>query len=90
MAFVMIFNVPGMNAEQYDATIKGLEAAGASAPDGRLYHVAAATETGWMVVDVWESMEQFERFGETLVPVLHAAGVEPAEPEVHAVHNIIA
>lgn len=89
MALVMTFNIPGMTADQYDRVIEGLEAAGAEAPDGRLYHVAAATETGWMVVDVWESEEQFGRFGETLIPVLQAAGVTPADPVVRPVHNTI-
>jgi hypothetical protein len=34
------------------------------------------------VVDVWESQEAFERFGETLVPLLQELEVD-AQPEVY-------
>ena len=87
MAIVAEFNIPGMTAEQYDRTVQELEAKGAGAPEGRIFHVAAPTDTGWFVVDVWESEEYFSRFGETLIPILVAAGVTPVQPEVRPVHN---
>jgi hypothetical protein len=40
------------------------------------------------VFDVWESMEQFEKFGETLVPIMNALGADPGEPMVMNVHNL--
>ena len=40
------------------------------------------------VFDVWESMEQFQKFGETLVPILNKLGVDPGEPQVSTVHNL--
>lgn len=89
MAIVAAFNIPGMTADQYDRVVQELEAKGAEAPEGRTFHVAAPTDTGWLVVDVWESEEHFGRFGETLIPVLVAAGVTPAQPEIHPVHNIM-
>ncbi len=87
MAIVAEFNIPGMTADQYDRTVQELEAKGAGAPEGRIFHVAAPTDTGWFVVDVWESEEHFGRFGETLIPILMAAGVTPVQPEVRPVHN---
>ncbi len=89
MAIVAAFNIPGMTADQYDRVLQELEAKDAGAPEGRIFHVAAPTDTGWLVVDVWESEEHFGRFGETLIPVLMAAGVTPAQPEIHPVHNIM-
>lgn len=89
MAIVAAFNIPGMTVEQYDKTVKDLEAAGAGSPDGRLYHVAAAADGGWFVADIWESPEHFEKFGETLIPILQGAGVTPVEPTIYPVHNII-
>ncbi len=89
MAIVASFNIPGMTADQYDRVAQELEAKGAEAPEGRIFHVAAPTDTGWLVVDVWESEEHFGRFGETLIPVLMAAGVTPAPPEIHPVHHIM-
>ena len=40
------------------------------------------------VFDVWESMEEFQKFGETLMPILTGLGVEPSEPMVMTVHNL--
>ena len=80
MAIVASFNIPGITADQYDRVAQALEAKGAEAPEGRIFHVAAPTDTGWLVVDVWESEEHFGRFGEMLIPVLMAAGVTPAQP----------
>jgi hypothetical protein len=89
MALVAIFDVPGMTAEQYDQTVRELEKAGLGNPDGRLYHVAASKDGGWLVVDVWESEEKFGGFGESLMPILQAEGVPPAEPQIYPVHNTI-
>ncbi len=88
MAIVVEFNAPGMTASQYDSVLRALESKGVGSPDGRVYHVGAPSADGWFVVDVWESQEQFDRFGEVLVPTLQAAGVT-ATPEVRPVHNII-
>jgi hypothetical protein len=40
------------------------------------------------IFDVWDSMEQFEKFGETLVPILSDLGVDPGQPGVSAIHNV--
>ncbi len=89
MAVTAVFEVPGMTSQQYDTVIKNLEARGAGAPDGRLYHVASPTPDGWLVVDVWESEEKLGKFAETLMPVLASAGVQPPAPKVYKAHNII-
>ena len=88
MAIVVEFNAPSMTATQYDSVLRDLESKGVGAPDGRVYHIAAPNLDGWFVVDVWESQEQFDRFGAVLLPTLQAAGVT-ATPEVRPVHNII-
>jgi hypothetical protein len=41
------------------------------------------------VFDIWESQEEFEAFGATLVPILGEFGIELNEPMVAPVHNII-
>ena len=38
---------------------------------------------------VWDSKEQFEAFAARLMPILTEVGIDPGEPEVHEVHNII-
>ena len=89
MAIVIEFNFPGTTVQQYEEVSRGLEAKGLAAPQGRQYHVAAPSDTGWFVVDVWDSVEQFNTFGETLMPLLEAAGIPNVLPEIREVHNII-
>jgi hypothetical protein len=40
------------------------------------------------VFDVWESTEQFEKFGETLLPIMSKLGANPGEPTIMKVHNV--
>ena len=89
MTIAILFDIPGATQQQYDEVTQKLEVAGEGAPPGRLYHVSGPTQVGWRVVDVWESQEQFERFGQTLLPLLQEAGFPPFEPESWPVHNII-
>lgn len=85
---IAVFEVPGMNAGQYDNIIERLEAAGEGEPDGRLFHVTGPRGDGWLVVDVWESREKFERFGQTLMPIAHELGLNP-QPQLYPVHSLI-
>jgi hypothetical protein len=89
MALGMYFTPSSFTPAKYDDTISRLKAAGAGAPAGRLYHVALESDGQIQVFDVWESQESFEAFGRTLVPILAELGVEPGEPQVSRVHNII-
>ena len=78
-----------MNAAEYDRVIQDLERRGVGTPAGRSYHFAAPSADGWFVVDVWESQEQFDKFGEVLMPTLQAAGITAAVPEIRPIHNTI-
>lgn len=89
MSIGIYFPIPSMSPAQYDEVLVQLEAAGASAPDGRTYHCAFAAGEGLHVFDVWDSEEAFGAFGETLMPILAGVGVDPGEPMISAVHNII-
>jgi hypothetical protein len=33
-------------------------------------------------------MEQFEKFGETLVPIMKKLGADPGQPQIMKVHNV--
>ena len=91
MAFIFTFDPQGsmMNATQYDDLIKKLESAGAGKPKGRLYHVCYGEPGDLHVTDVWDSMENFEKFGQTLLPLLQKQGIDPGQPKVFPVHNTI-
>ena len=90
MAILTVFNMPSMDVEKYMQGVKDLEAAGLGTPKGRTYHVAALQQDGGvMVTDVWDSPEDLDEFGKTLIPVLKKTGVTPVEPKVYPVANVI-
>jgi hypothetical protein len=78
-----------MSAQQYDECIKRLTKAGAAHPPGRVYHSAFGTADSLAVFDVWTSQAAFEAFGATLMPILQDLGVDPGQPAVMPVHNVI-
>ncbi len=89
MALGFYFSPESFTVEQYNEAIRRLEAAGAGAPPGRSYHCALAGEKGLHVFDVWDSQESFDKFGETLMPIMAELGADPGEPRVVEIHNII-
>ena len=89
MAVLMRFMPSGFTAAQYSEVIKRLEAAGAGHPPGRLYHVCFGDEANLRISDIWDSRENFEKFFETVGPIMQDLGVGAAEPEFLEVHNTI-
>ena len=78
-----------MTAQQYDECIKRLQKARAGHPPGRVYHACFGTNESVTVFDVWTSQAAFEKFGQTLMPILHQLGVDPGQPRVMEIHNVI-
>ncbi len=89
MALGMYFTPSGFTPAMYDEAIKRLGAAGAGAPAGRSLHIAFEVGGLIQVFDVWDSEESFMAFGQTLIPILSELGVEPGEPQVSPIHNVI-
>ena len=78
-----------VTTEQYDETIRRLEKSGDWLPEGLEYHVAFKSDGKFRVSEIWDSQEQFEAFGEHLMPVLNDVGIEPGKPEMLEIHNIV-
>ena len=89
MAIAVYFHPESMDRAKYEQTIKELNAAGAGNPAGRLHHSAFGPEDGLMVYDVWDSQQSFDKFGETLMPILQKIGIDPGQPDVMPVVNMI-
>jgi hypothetical protein len=89
MALGFYFTPSGFTRDKYDEALRQLDAAGAGAPEGRRYHAALETNGEIQVFDVWDSQEKFDAFGETLIPIMSGLGVDPGEPMVSPVHNVI-
>ena len=89
MALGFYFAPAEMTAQLYDTVIRKLEAAGAGKPAGRSYHACFGPSDKLAVFDVWDSQESFDRFGETLMPIMKEIGLDPGQPQVMPIHNII-
>ena len=90
MAFVVRFVPKSMSAQKYDEVMQRLEAAGATKPKGRLFHVAFGPKDALLVSDIWDTQENFDRFGQTLMPILQELGVDPGTPQFIEVHHFLA
>lgn len=72
----------GVTTQQYDETISRLESDGGDfPPDGMEYH-CAFRQTATFASASWDSKEQWEAFGQRLMPILADVGIEPGAPEI--------
>jgi hypothetical protein len=90
MAFGLYFQPAGFTPAIYDEAVKQLEQAGAGVGKvpGRIFHCAMEAGGAIQVFDVWESMELFQKFGETLLPIMSKLGADPGEQQVATIHNM--
>jgi hypothetical protein len=89
MSVLIRFAPASLTAAQYDESIRKLEDAGDFPADGLDYHVCFGTEGNLRVSEIWDSQEQLDAFGEKLMPVLSEVGIDPGEPEIMPIHNIV-
>jgi len=80
---------PPMSAAQYDECTKLLRKAGAGHPRGRMYHASFGSPESVAVFDIWTSQAAFDAFGKTLMPIMQQMGVDPGQPHVMPLHNVI-
>jgi hypothetical protein len=92
---VAVFQSPSLTQERYEESLRRLSGgktrmqSPADWPvEGLLAHVAGQGESGFRVVDVWESEDSFRRFGETLMPILQEIGVE-GQPDIYPAHTFV-
>jgi hypothetical protein len=89
MSVLIRFAPASLTAAQYDESIRKLEEAGIFPPDGLDYHVCFGGEGSLRVSEIWDSQEQLDAFGERLMPILAEVGIEPGQPEVMSIHNVV-
>jgi hypothetical protein len=83
------FTPSTLTPDQYDETIRRLEKSGDWLPEGLESHVAFKSNGNLRVSEIWDSREHFDAFGERLMPVLKDVGIDPGQPEVLEIHNIV-
>lgn len=96
MAIVAVFEVSGMTRDQYEQStdrVTGGRGPVTKSDDwpvpGLISHTSAPMPDGWLVVDVWESEEAFQRFGEFIIPVLRELGAPEVTPKIYPVHTVV-
>ena len=89
MAIVAVFQDPSLTRKKYEDGISSMmngktrpESPGDWPVKGLLAHIAGDGPNGFRVVDVWESEESFQKFGETLMPIMEKLGIK-VEPEIY-------
>ena len=88
MSILARFTPNSLTAEQYDEAIREMDEVN-SPPEGRDYHVCFGSDGDLRVSEIWDSREQFEAYGEKLMPKLAEIGIDPGpEPEIIEIHNI--
>jgi hypothetical protein len=91
MAVAMFMHWPGLDADQYDALIARLDL-DANPAAGHVLHLAAVTEDGLEVCDVWQTEQAFHGFLEhRMMPAVAELQITGA-PEIRVVplHNLFA
>jgi hypothetical protein len=89
MSILIRFAPASLTAQQYDESVRRLQAAGDWPPDGLDYHVCFGTEGSLRVSEIWDSREQLDAFGERLMPILADVGIDPGQPELMEIYNVV-
>ena len=88
MSIAVRFSPKSLTIEKHNEVTRRLEETGAWPPDGLDYHVVFGSDGNLHVSEIWDSPEQFQTFGATLMPVLAEVGIEfSGDPEVFEIHQ---
>jgi hypothetical protein len=84
---LVIVDFKGATQQQYDDSVRDLTAAGQLKLKARPHHFAAVRGDGMYIIDIWESAEDFSKFGEIMIPVILKNGIATPQVEVLPLHN---
>ena len=85
----LIFEGTGVTPATYDEICQNAHVSQGNLPEGLIFHSATPTDTGILVVDVWESQEHIDAFAPRLMPALEAAGVGHLAPRFYQTHAVM-
>ena len=94
MPVVLIHHGPTVTAENYRATAQKLagkdkmESVSDWPVGGILFHSAGESPSGFRVVDVWESQDACNAFGQHLGPILEEVGITDP-PEMYPAETFV-
>jgi len=95
MAVVLVHEGPTVTEENYEETVAKLTDGKSKMEElsdwpvaGILMHSAGQGPDGFRVVDVWESRQAAEAFGERLGPILEEVGITDP-PQMYEAHAFV-
>jgi hypothetical protein len=84
---IVHFDFPNATLTQYEAVWKELRTAGYGKPKGMIYHSGAPKpEGGLIVVDIWESEDDYQAFSRVLKDVTEKYEDLQGIPKIYPVH----
>ena len=89
MSILIRFSPPSLTAEQYDAVVARLYEEGIHPAPGLELEVCYGSGDQMKVSVLFDSQEHLDAFGARLQPILAEMGMNPGEPEIIEVHNVI-
>ena len=89
MSVLVRFAPDSLTAEQYDTVVRRLTEEGIHPPEGLDYEVCFGSGDKMKVSLVMDSQEQVDAFAARLMPILAEYEIDPGQPEVVPVHNIV-
>jgi hypothetical protein len=89
MRVLVRFSPPSMTAGQYGAIVARCYEEGVHPAPGLELEVCFGSGDQIKVSELFDSQEHLDAFGARLGPILEEMGIDPGEPEVIEVHNII-
>ena len=89
MSVLARFSPPSMTAEQCDAIVARLYEEGIHPASGLELEVCFGSGDQMKVSVLFDSKELLDAFGARLQPILSEMGMNPGEPEIVEVHNVI-
>jgi len=94
MQVMVVHHTPTLTRERYEQVVRGLsgkdllESPSDVPTAGLLVHVAAETDDGFIIFDVFESQEAFDQFRAVASPIATEAGIEEP-PKSFPLHTSI-
>ncbi len=95
MAVVLVHQGPSLTQEGYEETVRRLTGGKPQVDslsdwpvEGIIFHAAGQADSGFRVVDVWESEEAAQEFGQHLGPILEEVGITDT-PEMYPAHTFV-
>lgn len=81
-----LFEADGFTRDDYEAVSARV---GQEPPEGCLVHIAGPTESGWRVIEVWNTEDEQRRFQEgRLNPAFDEAGIQRVVASYFEVHTV--